>query len=205
MTHIHDDIGWIYAAMDEPEAAYAALARASELHDELGATPRQRLHTTFTTLEVHVRCGRADDARRLLAAVDELESESEVSLDWDAEADTVRGMVYLLAGDRTRAAALFRHAIWLGAEREFRNQVANALDGLAAAELELDPESAARTLGMADRVRAEAGGRPWLPRQHADTVAGVTERLGLATYAELRARGQALGLTQIGASMEPAS
>ena len=73
----------------------------------------------------------------------------------------------------------------------------DALDGLAAIESSRDQAQAARLVGMADRLRAEARLRIWAPAEYQRTVATLGSALGSERFDRLHAEGHALGLPEI--------
>lgn len=192
------DIGWIHAALDQDELAAAFVAEATVLHGGADCDPVDQILTLGAAAEVSLRAGRYDETARFLDELDELEERTQSPRDWASGCAASRGTVLHARGDRASAAEMFRRAIRSGAEFEYRWPVASALDGLAAIAVdEKSFEAGARLVGMADRLRAEAGAVPWLLAQRAGTVTALREGLGDQSFAAARAGGHALSLAEI--------
>ena len=101
-------------------------------------------------------------------------------------------------GDRARAAALHRESLALSGGLGDPRMAADALEGLARAEVGTDPALAMRLLGAAEALRDRLG-TPHPPTRragHRRAVATARAALGDAAFAAAQAAGAALTLEQ---------
>jgi predicted ATPase/DNA-binding SARP family transcriptional activator len=198
---ILDDLAWTHAALDDYEAAWAAIDAARTVHDgELECPPNHLAHTLATSAEILLREGRLEDAERAYEAYAGAETAVPDMVDWNVEGNLIRANVLLGRGDLPEAARTFETVVQATATTEFRGFLADALDGLAAVRSRAEPAVAARLIGSADRLRAETGSLVWLPRQRRETLERVGAALDARTCEQLRDEGSRMPLSSIAAS-----
>jgi predicted ATPase/DNA-binding SARP family transcriptional activator len=196
MTTALDDIGWTHAARGDYDAAWSAIGEAQALHDRVGSGPTLALaHTLATTAEILLRQDRIDEALAAFEAFTAAEDGIEDWPDWLVEGDVLRGQTMLAVGREAEARAAFGRVVDRAAGMEFRSAVADALDGLAELESRSEPRSAARLIGMADRLRAETRTPVWLAPRRARMVDRVRSVLDAVEYDGQYAAGRDLSVT----------
>jgi len=193
-----DDTACILGELGEFTEAERLLAEAIDIRRANPSDdPLQPAHSWATAAEVALRAGRLDDAEQRMAEVEAIEAVSQPWPTWIVETEQLKGRIDLAMGRRDAAFEHFERVVRDGVPLEFRAMVAHGLDGLAAIELDTDPLRAAELVGMADRVRAEARGPVWDAVARDRTIAAIEDRLGSATFAQLRMIGHARPLGSI--------
>jgi predicted ATPase/DNA-binding SARP family transcriptional activator len=165
VTTVLDDIASIHAARGEFHLARQLLAEALAVHDANPEVDRLvRVHTVITMAEVALSEGAVADAERHVEEATALEARLDRSPDWVVDSMCLRGKLLHALGRDNDAVDLFRSVVRDAAEIGFRMPVVDSLDALAAISAPVDPDRAARLLGMSDRLRAEATPSPLVCR-----------------------------------------
>jgi predicted ATPase/DNA-binding SARP family transcriptional activator len=202
---ILDDMASIHAGMGDFATAHRLLAKAMAIHDTVpAADPLARAHTVVTVVELALDQGDAVIADRSIGELAQLEADAQLWPDWIVDSDCLRAKVHHVAGRDDEAEPLFRSVVRDAVAIGFRMAAVDSLDGLAAIESCRDPAGAARLVGMADRLRAEARLRVWAPAEHERTVATLLKTLGRERYDRLHAEGHALPLPAVVEAVLPA-
>lgn len=191
-TTLLDDIASITAAFGDDAMAQALLRESLALQDQRGGDALDRAHTIVTMAEVALQFGRIDDAILHVEAATRIEAGAILSPDWVVESTSLRAKTLLAAGAEADAAVLFRSVVRDATDIEFRMPVVDALDALAAIHQPVRPADAARLLGMADRVRAEARLGSWDPGRQERVTAAIRGAVGEDDFRRLHAEGHAV-------------
>jgi len=195
---ILDDMASIHVGLGEYPIAHRLLTEALAIHDAFpDDDPLARAHTVVTLIELAVDQGDIATAQRYVLELEQLEADADLFPDWIVESDSLRGKVLHAANQDDEAAVLFRSVVRDAADIGFRMAMVDALDGLAAIESDRDQAQAARLVGMADRLRAEARLRICAPAEYEHTVATLGSALGTERFDRLRAEGHALRIPEI--------
>ncbi|MFL5643058.1 MAG: BTAD domain-containing putative transcriptional regulator [Chloroflexota bacterium] len=195
---ILDDMASIHAGRGDFATAHSLLAEALAIHDAFPAEdPLSRAHTVVTLVELALDEGDVATALHYIKELEVLEAAAELFPDWIVDSDSLRAKVLHAAGQDDEAGPMFRGVVRDAADIGFRIGIVDALDSLATIERERDPVQAARLVGMADRLRAEARLRIWAPAEYERTVETLGAALGADVFDRLRAEGHALRLPAI--------
>lgn len=195
---ILDDMASIHAGMGDIPTAHGLLAEAMTIHDTVPADdPLARAHTVVTLVELALDEGDPATADRYIEQLARLEADAELWPDWIVDSDCLRAKVHHAAGRDDVAGPLFRAVVRDAVDIGFRMAVVDSLDCLAAIESCRDAATAARLVGMAERLRAEARLRVWAPVEHDRTIATLEAALGHERYHHLHAEGHALPLPAV--------
>ncbi len=195
---ILDDMASIHAGLGDYETTHRLLAEALAVHDAFPTDdPLDRAHTVVTLVELALDEGDIGTAQRYLVELEALEADAELFPDWIVDSDCLRAKALHAAGRDDEAAVAFRSVVRDAADIGFRMALVDSLDALAAIESRRDTSRAARLVGMADRLRAEARLRVWAPAEYQATVATLAADLGDERFDRLRAEGHAMSLPAI--------
>jgi predicted ATPase/DNA-binding SARP family transcriptional activator len=195
---ILDDMASTLARQGRFDAARDHLARALAIHERLPASAdEERAHTYGTVVEVALLEDRIADAEAAMATVNRLEERMELFPDWILESECLRAKTAHAAGRDEEAAVRFRTVVRDAGDVGFRMPLVDALDGLSAIAAPVDASQGARLAGMADRIRAEAGVRPWNSAERERTTGATRAVLGDAAFTRLYAEGHALTMRAV--------
>ncbi|MEO8273401.1 MAG: hypothetical protein ABI620_05005, partial [Chloroflexota bacterium] len=201
MAITEGDIAWIHALTGDFDAAEAALGAAFKLHDEEPrCTPAHLAHTVENAAEVALFEHRLDAAERFMDRLDELAGDEAPHYAWEVETALLRARLLFAKGQLGQAGPAFERVIAAAAAVEYRAPLAEALGRLAQIRASSQPAAAARLIGMADRVRAEARSPTWDPTVRDKTVLALRESLGSPTFDDLHRDGHRLPLGAVAAA-----
>ena len=192
------DMASIHATRGEFALAHALLAEAQDVHDRERSTDvMERVHTIVTMAEVALMEGDVAEAERHVAVATDLESGADLPPDWIVESMSLTAKTLHAGGHDVEAESLLRAVVGDAAEIGIRMPLVDSLEVLAAIVSAREPEEAARFLGMADRLRAEARVGVWDPAERERTIAAVREVVGDATFTRCHAEGRAMSMPAI--------
>ncbi|MEO8437740.1 MAG: BTAD domain-containing putative transcriptional regulator [Chloroflexota bacterium] len=198
LATVLDDLGWTYGRLGDFDRAGQCLAEALAIHDRSpDGEPLDRGHTLGSLAEVALMEGRVADAEACVAEIDRLEEGADPWPDWIVETNWLRATTLHAAGRDREAKARFRDVVRDSADLGFRMILVDALDALAAIDRDADAVGAARLLGMADRLRAEARTGTWDTVEREGTIEMVAATLGRDEYRRCHSEGHAMNLPAI--------
>ncbi len=196
-----DDMSSSLAAMGQVDEALAAVDEALAICRRTTNDPQGLAHSLSAKAEVHLRCRDANAALELLEEIRRVEGSFNLPVGWAVQTDEIEARALLLAGRSAEAGKQYRCVARDAAALDVRIVFVNALAGLAAALVEADPTAAARTLGMAERARAETRISFWDPAELESVSTRAEAAIGVRAFEEAHRAGQAMDLEAIRAEV----